>query len=124
MPGMQWAVACGIISGDNGLLNPLEITNREVATMILMRYMKLGTEEEETVTHLYVYGTETACTELAKDAVTPTLFDSVTFVNVVEGQELETSANDIVVNAYGIQTTDINGGKTNPSDVWSVLKMQ
>ena len=81
-------------------------------------------EEEETVTHLYVYGTETACTELAKDAVTPTLFDSVTFVNVVEGQELETSANDIVVNAYGIQTTDINGGKTNPSDVSSVLKMQ
>ena len=50
MPGMQWAVACGIISGDNGLLNPLEITNREVAAMILMRYMKLGTEEEETVT--------------------------------------------------------------------------
>lgn len=47
LPGMQWAVANGIVSGDNGLLNPQGITNREVCATILMRYMKLGTDEDE-----------------------------------------------------------------------------
>lgn len=79
-------------------------------------------EKAGTVTHLYAYGTEQECTELVKDAVTEVVFDSVTFVNAVEGQELEMGACDIGVSAYGIQTTDLDGGKTAPLDVWSILQ--
>lgn len=81
-------------------------------------------DRKKTHTYLYVYGSSAACTALEKDAVTPALFESVVFVNAVEGQGLEDSVKEIVVNAYGIQTSDINGGKTAPADVWSVLSAQ
>ncbi len=80
--------------------------------------------EKQTVTYLYVYGSETECTALAKDATTPAIFEEVTFANVIEDQGLEGTTLEIVVNAYGIQTTDINGGKTAPADVWTVLSNQ
>lgn len=88
--------------------------------------MGTGTKDTRngTVLHRYVYGTSTACTPLAKDQTTPTLFDSVKFINVIEGQGLEESTQHIVVNAYGIQTTDINGGVTSPTEVWEVLSNQ
>ena len=38
MAGMQWAVANGIISGDNNMLNPQGITTREVCATIIMRF--------------------------------------------------------------------------------------
>lgn len=84
--------------------------------------------DEGTVTHLYAYGTADAMTALAKDTTTPALFDNVRFANVVEDYNLEGTDLDIVVNAYGIQTTNINGdgaeSKVSPVDVWSVLKNQ
>lgn len=88
--------------------------------------MGIGTKDEEdkTVTHRYVYGTAEACTALGKNATTPALFDSVTFANVVEDQNLEDSMQNIIINAYGIQTTDLNGDKTAPDDVWAVLNNQ
>lgn len=81
-------------------------------------------EGNKTVTHLYVYGTEEACTALGKDETTPTLFDTVRFINAVEGQGLEETTQHIVLNAYGIQSTDINGGTVSPEEVWSVLSNQ
>ena len=78
----------------------------------------------KTVTHLYVYGTADKCTALKKDATTPTLFDTVTFVNLVEDQGLEEATLDIVVNAYGIQTTDVNGGTVDPDMIWDVIDNQ
>ena len=91
-------------------------------------WKELGAAQKDTakgvVRHTYVYGTDTACTALAKDAVTPALFSSVTFCNAVEDQNLETSTKEILLNAYGIQTTDINGGTTVPAEVWEVIQNQ
>lgn len=84
--------------------------------------------------HYFVYGTSSECTALPADAgagtenVTPALFDKVKFANVIEGQGLEEQSFDIIVEAYGIQTSDLNGvgeaGKTAPTDVWAVLSTQ
>lgn len=81
-------------------------------------------EAKKTVKHLYVYGTASLCTELQKGKTTAPLFNKVTFVNAVEGQNLETTTQEITVHAYGIQTTDINGGKNAPTDVWQVITNQ
>ena len=59
-----------------------------------------------------------------KDETTPTLFDTVRFINAVEGQGMEETTQHIVLNAYGIQSTDINGGTVSPEEVWSVLSKQ
>ena len=91
--------------------------------------------EAKTVTHLYAYGTSTEMTALAKDATTGTLFDWVRFANVVEDEGLEGTTPNIVVNAYAIQTDNINDGKSDldgvnndgkvaPADVWAVLSTQ
>ena len=88
-----------------------------------------------TITHLYAYGTGTVMTALAKDAATPTLFDYIKFANVVEDQALEGTTQNVVVNAYAIQTTNINDektdldgknddGKVDPDAVWSVIANQ
>lgn len=86
--------------------------------------------EDGTVVHLYAYGTKTEMTSLAADATTVPVFNKVRFANVVEDQGLEQTELDIVVNAYGIQTTNINDtvgtgnddGKTAPTDVWTVVQ--
>lgn len=109
-------------------------TRKEAADTELFRYRvnsgwtELGTpdknEEDQTITHYYVYGSQAECTRLEPTITTKTLFDSVTFVNVVEDQELEVTDKQIDINAYGIQADYINGGKFAPKDVWSVLKKQ
>lgn len=116
-----------ITANDDGTINTA--TDTELYSYTVNNgWTEIGTakkdEAKKTITHTYVYGDANACTELAKGVATPTLFDSVKFVNAVEGQGLETSTYNIDINAYGIQTTDINGGKTAPSDVWSVLSTQ
>jgi hypothetical protein len=58
---------------------------------------------------------------LSAGETTPTLFDEITFVNAVEGQGLENSKKDVIVNAYAIQTNNINGDKTDPQGVWEVI---
>lgn len=78
----------------------------------------------KTVTHLYVYGTADKCMALKKDVTTPTLFDTVTFVNLVEDQGLEEATLDIVINAYGIQTANVNGGTVDPDMIWDVIENQ
>lgn len=76
------------------------------------------------VIHTYAYGTDTEMTKLAANVTTPALFDEVTFVNAVEKQQLENTTKEIVINAYGIQTENVNGGKTAPADVWMVIQNQ
>ena len=109
-------------------------TKNEAADMELFTYeinegwVEIGTvvidEVNGTATHTYAYGTDTEMTKLDPNVTTPTLFDEVTFVNAVERQGLENSTNDIVINAYGIQTENVNGGKTAPADVWLVIQNQ
>jgi predicted ribosomally synthesized peptide with SipW-like signal peptide len=76
------------------------------------------------VTYVFAYGAADAMTVVAKDAETATLFDAVTFANIIEGQNYEGTNLTINVKAYGIQTTNINGGKTAPADVWTVVNNQ
>ncbi len=91
----------------------------------------------KTVTHLYAYTGETADSmkALAVNSSTPSLFDWVRFANIVEDQNLETTTQNIVIEAYGIQTQNIkdekgnldgdnNDGKTLPLDVWKVIENQ
>ena len=91
-------------------------------------WTELGTgkrnQTDKMITHLYVYGNSNKCKELAVGDTTPPVFGSVTFANVIEDQGLEGQIQSITVNAYGIQTTDIDGGKTAPEAVWSILSMQ
>lgn len=92
---------------------------------------------KKTVTHLYAYvgNDATSMQALAVGATTPTLFDWVRFANIVEDQNIEGTTLDIVINAYGIQTTNLNDGKTaldgdntdgvtSPQKVWDVLETQ
>lgn len=79
----------------------------------------------DVVKYVYAYtGTGTNCAPLAATKTTPKLFESVTFANLVENAELEGKAQNINVKAYGIQTNNINGGKTAPADVWAVVSNQ
>lgn len=91
----------------------------------------------KTVTHLYAYTGETADSmkALAVNSSTPSLFDWVRFANIVEDQNLETTTQNIVIEAYGIQTQNIkdekgnldgdnSDGKTLPLDVWKVIENQ
>jgi hypothetical protein len=75
------------------------------------------------VKHVYAYVGDNATDlkPLTAGETTPTLFDEITFVNVVENQGFENSELDVVINAYGIQTEGINGGKTDPQGVWEVI---
>lgn len=81
--------------------------------------------------YLYVYGSSETCTPLKKDAVTPELFSQVVFANVIEGEVLpdgtpmETSAQDINLRAYAIQTTDLTDRDvSDPASVWKVFENQ
>lgn len=93
-------------------------------------WVQVGQKEttDDAYVYVFAYGTNDACTKLAKDASTSNLFDSVTFINATDGQDLEGESFDISVEAYGIQTDNIaaNGtnGKVKPADVWAVLSKQ
>lgn len=83
------------------------------------------------VEYLYVYGSRSACTSLAKNQATTELFSSVTFLNVIEGQTLtdttplEEAETVIDIQAFAIQTTDLTADDvTSPTEVWNVLSNQ
>lgn len=99
-------------------------------------WVKVGTprkdESKGTITHVYAYASDGNMTALTANSKTVALFDKVRFCNAVEDQGLEGTSRDIVINAYGIQTTNINDtaggsntdGKTAPADVWAVVSAQ
>lgn len=72
--------------------------------------------------YVYAYGTETACTVLKKGESTSTLFDSITFVNAIEGQVDEETLN-IPIKSYAIQAEHI-GNSDKPSDVFQIYMKQ
>ena len=98
---------------------------------------QLKDTENKTITHLYAYtGDYSASMEaLAVNEITPSLFDHVRFANIVEDQQIEAKTLNVVVNAYGIQTTNLNDGKDGmdgnnndgkvaPKDVWKIIEAQ
>ena len=114
-------------AADNGVRIPAADTELFYYT-VNSGWTEIGMEkdtESMTVTHRYVYGTETSCTELAAGTVTPSLFDTVTVANVIEDQNLEETTQNILVHAYGIQSEHIGADdKTAPDEVWSVIANQ
>lgn len=108
----------------------------------LTNYMVKDTDAK-TITHLYAYCTDDssttqvgdAMTAVAAGATTESLFDYARFCNVIEDEGLEGTTLDVVVNAYAIQTQNINDakdaldgdntdGKVAPTKVWDVLIKQ
>ena len=102
-------------------------------------WIEIGTPvkdtKNKTVTHLYAYGTATQMTAVAANQKTNSLFDWVKFVNAREDEGLEGTTQNIKVDAYAIQTQNINDGKTKldginsdgkvtPTEVWAVLEKQ
>ena len=57
--------------------------------------------ENDKVTRVYYYNAELKPTE-----TTPALFDEVTFVNAIEGQQLENTVQDVIVTAKAIQVVN------------------
>jgi hypothetical protein len=117
---------------DNVIVANQDGTRNPAATVELFTYtvnpgwvpiLQESKADNGVVRHVYAYigDNTTDLKALPHGATTTTLFDEVTFINVVEGQGLENTKQDIVVNAYGIQTNDVNGGLTDPDGVWSVI---
>jgi hypothetical protein len=89
--------------------------------------------QPDSITYVFAYtGDDAASLEaLAKGDSTSDIFDYVKFTNAVEDQGLEESQVDIVVNAYGIQTTNVlesttyqgknDDGSVDPTSVWAVV---
>lgn len=115
-----------VTANPDGSKNPAELTELFNYT-VNKGWTELEEERKETensVVHLYVWGTNETCTVLEKGVTTGALFDTVTMANVVEDQRLEETRPEIVINAYGIQTTDLDSGKTSAQEVWNILSSQ
>lgn len=77
--------------------------------------------DEGLVEYIYAYGTNDAMTKLDVAGVTPALFESVTMCNVIEGQGLEETEVDIIIDVYAIQDTDLAVSGTDIVDPTQVL---
>lgn len=80
------------------------------------------TSDAESTTYIYAYAADGAMKPLAPGQTTNSLFDSVTFLNLVEGQIDEGTAVSIDVDAYGIQTNDL--GTSAPAEVLKLIQTQ
>ncbi|MGN0249748.1 MAG: TasA family protein [Oliverpabstia sp.] len=77
------------------------------------------------VKHLYAYADDKrACTTVSPEASTTPLFQSVTFVNLMEGQGLDNQPLEIDINAYAIQTTNLDEGTTDAMNIWKIITNQ
>lgn len=130
-----------VTANEDGSKNSLKAT--ELFTYdVKDGWMELISEKEvsensQMITHIYAYTGKNAenMQALKVGETTNALFEWVRFANIVEDQTLESTTRNIVIQAYGIQTDNINDGKealdgdntdgtTAPLDVWKVLKKQ
>lgn len=121
-----------VTANADGTKNPKALTDlysytADTSWTKLGTYDVLGEDGKSVTAHKYLYAYATAggdCTVLNPGKTTKALFEEVTFVNAVEGQGLEEEKFDIAIDAYGIQTTDLNGGVKTPHEVWNVITNQ
>lgn len=86
---------------------------------------KLVKEDVTDTESIYYYayqGADDSMKVLVPNASTNTLFDSVKFVNAIEGQGLEGKDLAIDIDVMAIQTTDL--GVTSPSEILNILLNQ
>ena len=114
-------------AADGSLLNNGEAARTQLFTLNGLSDKWALVEQDLTgeTSNKYVYayvGDDAAELDaLAKGETTPALFTSVTLVNVIEGEVEAGVAQHININAYGIQTENINGDQTAPAAVWEVI---
>lgn len=77
--------------------------------------------ENNIIKYVYAYSKDGELTPLKPEDTTTTIFDFIQFEDVIEDEGLEDTKLDVVVKAYGIQTDNIDGGKTSPEDVWPIV---
>lgn len=103
--------------------------NTEAATQLFTYevndgWTEIASAKEENVTdgsgtYTYVYYYENA---IAANETTPTLFDEVTFANVIEG-EVDETTQTITVDAYAIQSENLTDG-TSIEDAYGIYVNQ
>lgn len=87
--------------------------------------VKDGAGKQTGKKYLYAYGEESGeCTAVKPGETTSTLFDAITLVNLMEGQGVENKAYDIPVQAYAIQTSDLEGGTKDARQIWQIITNQ
>lgn len=52
------------------------------------------------------------------------MFQNVTFVNLMEGQGVDNQPMEIDINAYAIQTSNLDGGTADASNIWKIITNQ
>lgn len=118
-----------IAANADGTRKPEALTDLYSYT-VNQNWTKLGTYDVRdgygVVAHkyLYAFAKENACTALEANKSTNPVFSEVTFVNAIEGQGLEEESFEMPIEVYAIQTSDLDGGKTAPMDVWKVYSNQ
>lgn len=84
--------------------------------------------KDKIVSHVYAYSKDNVMSTLSPGQTTIPLFNSVTFVDAIQGLGLEKSMRHVIVNAYGIQTNNLFGsganGVTDPEFVWTIFENQ
>lgn len=93
---------------------------------------KVKNADDKTFDYVYAYGSGTALSALpaednaetaeVKEDQTSALFNSITFVNAVEGQSLEKTSQDIKIDAYAIQADNLTSA--DPAAVWNIICAQ
>lgn len=74
------------------------------------------------VKYVYAYvGDGTVMKNIKAGETTPSLFDSVTFANIVEGEIDSNASLSLDIKSYGIQTDGIGTDKS-PEAVWSIME--
>lgn len=87
--------------------------------------VKSDTTGTDNNVYVFAYGSKDACKALAASKTTKPVFDSVTFCNAVENDDIENASYSVLVEGYGIQTNDLTSSdKTAPADVWAILTGQ
>lgn len=114
-----------ITANESGSKNPAADTELFTYT-VNSGWTEIGTASKDTangvITHVYAYGTGTSMTKLSKNTSTPAVFDSVTFVNVIEGQGLEGQTKEIECTAKAIQAANLET-KT-PTEILTIFNNQ
>lgn len=81
-------------------------------------------EEKGVVMHLYAYAKDYSMIALKPDITTQTVFDTISYINVIDGEaNLENSVQNVVVTAKAIQTNGLDGATT-PQQIYKVLNEQ
>lgn len=77
-------------------------------------------KQEEVWNYYYAYGTNQQMTAIEPGKSTVSLFkhNRITFINVVEGQGIENTRQDVIVTDYSGQTTDL--GTVVPGDILDI----